>query len=195
MYYIVGLGNPEKKYEHTRHNVGFEMVEHLRQVGDFGDWNEDKYAQANVVSGSLRSTSVELFQPLTYMNKSGETTKYIIEKLGGAPEQVIVLYDDVDLPVGELKISIGRGAGGHNGIRSIIDHIGKDFIRIRIGVAGKHLLTGKVRRPHGSGMSRHVLGKFSFFEKGTVKEMRDQVYKTVDILVNEGIEKAMNQYN
>lgn len=195
MFYIVGLGNPEKKYDGTRHNVGFEMVEHISSEADFGSWSEDKYAQAKTASGSLNNVLVQLFLPTTYMNKSGITAKYIVERLGGTPDQIIVVYDDVDLPVGELKVSTSRGAGGHNGVKSIIDTIGKDFIRVRVGVASKNILTGKAKRPPASNMSRHVLGKFSFFEKGTVNEMKDKTLKAVQSIISDGVEKAMNTYN
>ena len=165
MFYVIGLGNPEKKYDGTRHNVGFEMLDALREAGGFSEWADDKYAEAKRSVGVLGGAQVELLQPQTYMNKSGITAKYLIEKQGASPDQLVVVYDDVDLPVGDLKISVNRGAGGHNGVQSIINNIGKDFIRIRVGVAKKGLFGGDSKRPQGHAMSKHVLGKFSFFEK------------------------------
>ena len=103
MFYIIGLGNPGEKYASTRHNVGRLVLEWIAEHEGFGSWDSDKHANARTVRGSVAGNPVEFFEPETYMNKSGDTVKYLKDKQGAKPEDVVVVYDDVELPLGEIK--------------------------------------------------------------------------------------------
>ncbi len=196
MFYIVGLGNPGEKYDNTRHNIGRDILFTLAKDG-FSEWYTSKLAQALGSRGTLSGVVVELVVPETFMNKSGDTVRYLKDKQGAQPKDLIVIYDDVDLPLGELKVSVGRGDGGHNGIKSIIGALGsKDFVRIRVGVAHKSFWTGKTLRPAGGGkMQRHVLGKFTKGEVSKVAEVTKLVTEALEMLVTVGAEKTMNKFN
>jgi PTH1 family peptidyl-tRNA hydrolase len=193
MHYILGLGNPEKKYNHTRHNVGRDML--LKIVGETS-WKKDKHANALTQEGTVNGEGVMWLLPETFMNKSGDTARYISNKMVAKPDDFLVIYDDVDLPLGEIKISIGRGDGGHNGIKSIIDALkSKEFVRIRVGVARKSFLTGKVQRPAGAALADHVLSAFTSSEQKKVAEVAEMVSEVIKVIVDEGVEKAMNKFN
>ncbi|MCA9363913.1 aminoacyl-tRNA hydrolase, partial [Candidatus Kaiserbacteria bacterium] len=177
MWYVIGLGNPGDKYAGTRHNIGRDTLLVLRDEGSFGAWEFHKYAMAQSAKGELGGETVELVLPETFMNKSGDTVRYLVEKEGARAGQCVVVYDDVDLPFGEVKVSVGRGAGGHNGVQSIIDALGsREFVRVRIGIAGKSFWTGKVRRPKaGAPLTRHVLGMFSSSEREKLPTLYTEV--------------------
>lgn len=193
MFYILGLGNPESKYDHTRHNVGRDLV---RMVAGDVSWELSKHAKALLARGELAGLGVEWLLPETYMNNSGDTARYVADKHGAAPGEFVVIYDDVDLPLGEIKVSVGRGDGGHNGIKSIIGALkSKDFVRIRVGVARKSFWTGKARRPVGAALPRHVLSRFSGSEQKKVAEMASVVEKALQTIVKDGTERAMNEFN
>jgi PTH1 family peptidyl-tRNA hydrolase len=193
MYYIVGLGNPGKNYEHTRHNVGWMVLDYMIDtLGLPTPVTSSKYA-GRISEGVLNSEEVTLLYPDTFMNKSGSAVKKLVPK--GEEKQLIVVYDDVDLPVGAIKISQGKGSGGHNGISSIVSSLGtKNFIRVRVGVAGKSLF-GQTKRPKGDRLVKHVLGDFKKREQKALEEVLSKVGAAVQVVVTEGVEKAMNQYN
>ncbi len=155
MFYIVGLGNPGEKYENTRHNVGKHFLKCFAERHHFGAWEKDKGANALYTRGSVSEALIELLMPETYMNNSGDSVRYLKNKHDVTPEELILVYDDIDLPLGTFKISKGKGDGGHNGVSSVIKAFGsKDFVRIRIGIAGTSLWTGKPKRPNGAGLNR-----------------------------------------
>ena len=191
MHYVVGLGNPETKYDGTRHNVGRDVVFAL--AGGRDGFNKHQYANALTAHGG----DIEWVAPETYMNKSGETVRFYKDKQGVSPEQFIVVYDDVDLPVGEVKVSVGKGAGGHNGVADIINALGsKDFLRSRIGIASVSFWTGKARRPEGGApMTRHVLGMFSGKEQKKINEIESRVCNIIHTIQTDGVQIAMNQFN
>lgn len=196
MIYIIGLGNPGEKYASTRHNVGRLVLEWIAEREGYGAWGSDKHANARTVRGSVAGNPVEFFEPETYMNKSGDTVKYLKDKHGATPGDVVVVYDDVELPLGELKISVGKGAGGHNGITSIINALGsKDFVRIRVGISPKSFWTGKTKRPTGDRMSKYVLGRFSNGELEKVSEVSERAYGALQLILTDGTTAAMNKYN
>lgn len=191
MYYILGLGNPGEKYEHTRHNVGRDIVRGLTD-----NWQLDKHAQAQRANVSCGGEVVDLLLPETFMNKSGDTVRFLQQKQSATPQEIVVIYDDVDLAFGDIKVSVGRGDGGHNGIKSIISALGnKDFVRIRVGVSPKSFWTGKVKRPTGEVMGKYVLARFSSSEKKKLTELSQQVEKILTTLITDGVEKTMNKYN
>jgi len=135
MKLIVGLGNPGKEYVRTRHNVGFLAIDHL--AGD-AEPTTNKKLLAAVLKTELDNKRVVLAKPTTYMNSSGEAVQAILNFYKLTPNDLIVIHDDKDIPLGETRVQRDRGAAGHNGIKSIIEHIGtKDFTRIRVGVAPK----------------------------------------------------------
>ena len=170
---VVGLGNPGRSYERTRHNVGFLVVDELaRRYG--GSWRAKKKAEAAPVS--LERRKVTLLKPTTYMNNSGAALA------GCKAEQLVVLHDDLDLPAGTVRVKVGGGAGGHNGLRSIIQHLGNDFVRVRIGIG---------RPPVGVTVTDYVLGRM----EEAVKESVSLAADAVEVLIESGSEAAMNQFN
>ena len=193
MYYVVGLGNPGDKYRGTRHNAGFMVLDYIVEHCGFpGSVQSSKYA-GRISEGMIRSEEVTLFWPETFMNKSGSAVKKLVPK--GQEENVIVVYDDVDLPVGEIKVSKGRGAGGHNGISSIISSLGsKEFIRVRVGIAGKNIF-GQTKRPKGDRLPKHVLGDFKKREQKSLDGVLPKASAAVQTILKEGVTKAMNTYN
>jgi PTH1 family peptidyl-tRNA hydrolase len=194
MYYIVGLSNPGKEYEHTRHNVGFAVLEHFAERNSFSSWHDKSAYSGSVAEGRVGDEEVILLQPHTFMNDSGSAVKKMVKK--GEEEKLIVVYDDVDLPFGEIKLSFSRGNGGHNGVRSIIDTLGTpDFVRVRIGVAQKNLFTGSLKRPKGEVLAQFVLGTFSRGETKQLPEVLTRASEAIETIVKEGREKAANKFN
>jgi len=196
MYYIVGLGNTGEQYTDTRHNVGRMYLE--QYAGQAGyEWRPSKPANALYAHATVADESVELMLPETFMNKSGESLSYYLKKHDAQPEDFIVLHDDVDLAIGEIKVSKGRGDGGNNGVKSIIQHLGsKDFVRVRIGIAPRHWWTGEVQRPRAGGpLEKFVLQRFTRKEQSQVQESFGQVDIALCEIVQNGPEAAMNRCN
>lgn len=193
MFYVVGLGNPGDKYEGTRHNAGFMVLDYMvEQCGFPGSVQSSKYA-GRISEGMIGEHEVTLLWPETFMNKSGSAVKKLVPK--GQEENLIVIYDDVDLPVGEIKVSKGRGAGGHNGISSIISSLGsKDFVRVRVGIASKNIF-GQTKRPKGHRLGNHVMGEFKRREEGKLEDVFPEAFDAIEITIQKGVEIAMNHYN
>ena len=195
MHYIVGLGNPGEKYQNSRHNAGWIVLEDfVASTGLPALYDSSKYS-GRVSEGVVDGEEVSVLLPDTYMNKSGSAVKKLVPK--DAVSQLVVVYDDIDLPVGEIKVSFGKGAGGHNGVQSVIDAMGsKDFIRIRIGIAATSFWTGKTKRPKGGGaMTRRVLGPFTSSERSKIDTASNTVAEALFAIIKEGYVAAMNQYN
>jgi peptidyl-tRNA hydrolase, PTH1 family len=194
MNYIVALGNPGEEYVGTRHNIGWAVADFL--VSEFSltePVSSSKY-QGLYSHGQIGKDEVNLLYPTTFMNNSGSAVKKLVP--ASELSQLIVLHDDVDLPLGEIKISTNRGAGGHNGVKSIIEKMGSnEFLRIRIGVAQKSFFTGKVKRPTGDKLPRFVLAKFTRSEEKILQEIGKLVAQAVVQIVNEGTAVAMNKFN
>lgn len=193
MFYIVGLGNPGEKYENTRHNVGWMVLDYMVDtLGLPAPVLSSKYA-GRISEGVIGSEEVTLLYPETFMNKSGSAVKKLVPK--NEIEQLVVVYDDVDLPIGEIKISQGKGSGGHNGISSIVSTLGsKNFVRVRIGIAGKSLF-GQTKRPTGERLPKHVLGDFKKREQKALSEVLPKASEAVQKILTEGVQKAMNDVN
>ncbi|MEL6580591.1 MAG: aminoacyl-tRNA hydrolase [Cyanobacteria bacterium J06621_12] len=184
---IVGLGNPEPKYDNTRHNIGFAVVDELAKVWQM-PLKENKRFQGlfseGVVAGGRK---IRLLKPLTYMNRSGQSVRAVADWYKIEPQSVLVVYDDMDLPVGRLRLRLSGSAGGHNGMKSIIAHLGgKDFPRLRIGI-------GKANGDKGT--ISHVLGKFAPAEAKAIEEILYVSVKATELGLKEGIEQSMNRYN
>ena len=182
IYIIAGLGNPSKKYENTRHNMGFLAMDEL-----FDMWQLTKYKNrfSSLCSVTKRNGSkVVLLKPLTFMNDSGRAIKKAASFYKVSPENITVIYDDIDLPVGALRIRMKGGPGTHNGMRSIVNHIGEGFARIRIGI-------GKSERD----LVQYVLSAPSKKEAKELETTISEAAKACEAIIDDGIEKAMQKYN
>ena len=182
---VVGLGNPGDEYAHTRHNVGADTVELLaqRHGGTLKKGKERARADHVRIGGKL----VALAVPITYMNDSGAAVVALARRYGVEPEQVVIVHDELDLPVAALKLKQGGGLAGHNGLKSVKNHLHSDaFLRVRIGV-GK-----PVSKEHGVD---HVLKKFSKRERTEIDVTIEQAADAVELIVTDGIDTAMNRYN
>ncbi len=183
---IVGLGNPGDKYENTRHNVGFRALDELAETAKVPVQKLKHKALTNTCT--VGGYKVLLMKPTTYMNLSGEAVGEAARFYKISPERVIVLSDDTSLPVGKLRIRKSGSAGGHNGLKSIIQHLGTDqFPRIKIGVGEK---------PHPDyDMADWVLGKFPPEDKKVIDEMVQKAAKAAEYYIKEGPDKAMGRFN
>ena len=186
MYLIAGLGNPGRQYEHTRHNIGFDTVDVLveeYQVPQSGVRRQGRYGK-----GMIAGEKVILLKPLTYMNLSGESVRGIADYFKIDPEsQLIVIYDDIDLEPGQIRIRKKGSAGGHNGIKDIIAKLGtQNFIRIKIGVGAK---------PRGWDLADHVLSRFSKEERELIDMAVSRAAAAVKKILTDGVDAAMNEYN
>lgn len=142
MKIIIGLGNPGKKYADTRHNAGFMMVEKIKESYDFPDFKFNKKLNCEISKGAIDEKEILLAKPQTFMNNSGDSVRTLVDFYKLTPDDIIVIHDDIDLPLGRYKIANSSGSAGHNGVEDIISKIGtKDFSRIRIGIANESLRT------------------------------------------------------
>jgi len=196
MYTIVGLGNPGEKYKNTRHNAGRMVLDALRKAYGLPAWEKDKYAKALVSKGVLGGEEVLFIAPDNYMNNSGQSVATALTDVEGRSERVIVLYDELDMGIGGFKISFNRGSSGHNGVQSIIDALGtKAFTRIRIGISPVSLF-GSIKKPKGEQrVLDFILKPFTGGEQKKIEHVSEEVGKAVHMIISEGREKAMNQYN
>ncbi|MDX2098922.1 MAG: aminoacyl-tRNA hydrolase [Leptolyngbyaceae cyanobacterium bins.59] len=189
---IVGLGNPGAKYDQTRHNVGFMLVDDLAQIWQVS-LAENRKFQAIVGEGlGPQSRKVRLVKPLTYMNASGQAIRAVIDWYKLPPESVLVVYDDMDLPLGKVRLRLSGSAGGHNGMKSTIIHLGtQNFPRLRIGIGSpKH-----PKSEDGKETISHVLGRFSPSESSLVSQVLQLTVDAIELSLKQGIEKAMSLYN
>jgi PTH1 family peptidyl-tRNA hydrolase len=188
---IVGLGNPGNKYAGTRHNIGFELVDRLSKI-----WNlplkEERRFQGEYGAGlGPTRQKVYLLKPLTYMNRSGQSLRAVLDWLKLEPSQVLVIYDDMDLPVGRLRLRLSGSAGGHNGMKSAISHLGiQEFPRLRIGIGA-----GNRVGDDDNAVIAHVLGNFSKAERATMDAVVDTALRTIEKALTDGVEKSMSIYN
>jgi PTH1 family peptidyl-tRNA hydrolase len=194
MFYLVGLGNPGEEYSKTRHNIGRAVLLRVAKKHGLPQPVESAKYAGSISEGMLYKTEVTILLPDTYMNKSGSAVRKLVPDKEEA-KRLVVIYDDVDLPVGEVKLSVGRGSGGHNGIESIIGALGtRDFMRIRVGIAGRGFF-GRVKRPKGENLSKHVLGAFKRGEEKQLAEVDEKVDGALKLIIEKGIDAAMNRFN
>jgi PTH1 family peptidyl-tRNA hydrolase len=183
MKLIVGLGNPGPAYAETRHNIGFQVVDLLARVHDIR--TRKMQFSAIVMNGALGSEKIWLARPLTYMNESGRAVGPLLRWLKLEPADLLVVYDEIDLPLGKLRLRPDGGSAGHNGMRSIIQNLGTEsFPRLRVGVG----------RPVGGGVN-HVLSSFSRDELPVVAQARERAVSAIACFVAEGLVTAMNRFN
>lgn len=195
MYYVVGLGNPGEKYERTRHNVGWIILDVVREQFSFSSLHESGANSGRVAEGSIGGVEATALYPGTFMNNSGSAVKKLVPK--GEESKLIVIHDDIDLPFGEIKIGQGKGAGGNNGVQSIIEALGtKDFVRLRIGIAPTSFWTKEVKRPKGGGpLERFVLKSFSKKEEQQLVEISKQATAALETIMTKGVTEAMNKFH
>ena len=183
-FLIAGLGNPGEKYSKTRHNVGFSFIEELADEYNIS-LSKQKFS-AEYGKGKIDGYDVLLVKPLSFMNLSGEPVQKITNFFNIQTENVIIVHDDLDIEIGRVKIKEKGGHGGHNGIRSLISHIGNDFTRVRIGIG----------RPDGKGdVSDFVLGKFKKSDKDLITDIITITKDAVVTIIKDGTANAMNRFN
>ncbi|MDF1616471.1 aminoacyl-tRNA hydrolase [Petrocella sp. FN5] len=185
MLFIIGLGNPGTKFNGTRHNIGFEVIERLAY--DYHIKLDRKKHKAFVGQGVIKGEKVILMKPQTYMNLSGEAIADVLGFYKETPDKIIVVYDDTSLDVGKLRIRERGSAGGHNGIKNIIAHMKtQEFIRIKVGVGEK---------PPGWDLADYVLSRFDDLEIKTIQAAIKMSADAVAMILDVGVEKAMNHFN
>jgi PTH1 family peptidyl-tRNA hydrolase len=192
MKLIIGLGNPGQGYSNNRHNIGFMCLKYFAKEHkiDF----DKKQADARIGRGKIEGIDVVLAKPQTYMNLSGKSVNRLMYKFKLKPEDIIVIHDDMDLPLGKVRIRSGGSSGGHNGINSIIAEIGtREFIRVKIGIGrpGKE----EDDRSYDRDIVDYVLSNFSHDEKKQLEPSIEKVSDALLCLITEGLEAAMNKFN
>ena len=188
MKVIAGLGNPGAEYANTPHSIGFEVVDALaREIG--ASWKASSSFGGELAAGMLGGMKVVLVKPMTYMNLSGDCVAPVVKYHNAkAAEDLLVVSDDIDLPVGKMRVRKGGSAGGHNGLKSVIERTGTpDFVRLRLGV-------GRDSRDRANVVG-HVLGKFSPADRRVMDEVVAQAVKAIGTIELESAETAMNRYN
>lgn len=189
-FLVVGLGNPGSQYEQTRHNIGFAVVEkyaaHLGCMSFAAKWDGE------VCEIRSRGNRILLLKPMTYMNRSGNSVARFVSFYKIDLDNIVIIHDDLDLMPGRLKITQGGGAGGHNGIRSLIERLGsKDFVRLKFGIGRPPTFENGKIIP----VERYVLGRFSQEELQVVDERLDDCVEALDVLIEKGCTVAMNTVN
>ena len=186
MVIIAGLGNPTKEYEHTRHNVGFDTIDCI--ADQYGISINEKKHRALVGKGMIEGQKVILLKPQTFMNLSGESIRAAVDFYKvDEKEELIVIYDDISLPPGQLRIRKKGSAGGHNGIKNIIAHLGHDtFMRIKVGVG---------KKPAAYDLADYVLGHFSKENRAIMDDAFKEAVEAVKMMITDGPDAAMNVFN
>ncbi|MDR5588119.1 MULTISPECIES: aminoacyl-tRNA hydrolase [Clostridium] len=183
MFLIVGLGNPGSKYDNTRHNIGFEVIDNISNEYNI-DINRQKF-KGVYGEGFIANNKVILLKPTTYMNLSGDSVREVANFYKISNENIIVIYDDISLDIGRLRIREKGSAGGHNGIKSIIANLSTDvFPRIKVGVGQPNI-----------NLVDYVLGKFSKEEKEVLKESIEAATNSVEEIIKQDVNSAMNKFN
>jgi len=182
---VVGLGNPGERYAETRHNIGFMVA--MRAAGRAGIALKRQGYQGYYGTGRLAGAEATVLLPQTFMNRSGVSVAPACQSLGVAPGDLIVVHDEIDLPFGCLRIKLGGGHGGHNGLRSIMEALGHgDFLRLRLGIG---------RPPAGGDVSAYVLSRFASGERVHCDAYLDAAVDSLELLLQRGAGEAMNYYN
>lgn len=185
MFLIIGLGNPEKDYGNTRHNMGFNVINKIAQKYNI-EINRTKF-KALFGSGNINNEKVILLKPQTFMNLSGESVKEAIDFYKLDLENVLIIYDDIDLAPGKIRIKKNGGPGTHNGMRSIVQHLGtENFARLRVGIG---------KPEDNTDLVEYVIGYVSQEDKELLEDGVKLAVEAVDTIINENIDSAMNKYN
>lgn len=191
MYIIAGLGNPGKEYEMTRHNTGRMILGDFAKSKKFPAWDFDKKSNALKSESKIKKEKVLLLLPETFMNNSGNAVvKFVNSKtVARQTEKLIVIHDDLDLPLGKFKISFAKSSAGHKGVESVIRKIKTDrFIRIRVG-------TSPNKKPQGKDLIKFLMGKFTPKELSIFKKISKKITSAIEMIIAEGLQKAMSGFN
>ncbi len=187
MKIIVGLGNPGRKFIKTRHNLGFRMLNNFRKRNKFSNWKEKKKLKAKISEKKIGKKKIILAKSQAFMNDSGKSVKLLAKTYHLTPDSLIVIHDDLDIPLGKMKISKGRSSAGHKGVQSIIDELGtKDFVRLRIGIS-------PINNEQQTMSSIFVLQKFTKEEEKILKEVVKRICQLLKRTIREGLEKVMSE--
>jgi len=193
MKLIVGLGNPGRIYAHNRHNIGFMCVSYFARTQ--GIRFDKKQGQARTGTGKVAGNKLIVARPQTHMNLSGESVIRLVNKFNISLNDLIVIHDDLDLPLGKMRLSQGSGSGGHKGIDSIITHLeSQDFPRIRIGIGRPPIIEGSAEDREAD-IVAYVLNDFTPEEKKVITKVIPEVSEAILYLLSEGLTAAMNKYN
>lgn len=185
---ILGLGNPGQEYERTRHNTGREAAIYFAEKQGLGDFEFDKKSNALVTDGKVGKNKLLIALPETFMNKSGSAAGRLIRLKKNLPE-LVVLHDDLDLPLGRFKISYGKNSGGHKGVESIMRTLKtKNFVRVRIGISPKN-------KPGHKEIMRFIVGKFKPTESELVKKTFKKISEALECMATDSLEKAMSEFS
>jgi peptidyl-tRNA hydrolase, PTH1 family len=192
MKLIIGLGNPGRDYVNNRHNAGFKCVDLFAR--EHGISLTQRGARSKLGTGEVAGTKVVLAKPQTFMNLSGEAVSALVRRYRLSSQDILVIYDDLDLPLGKIRIREKGSSGGHNGLKSIISHLGtQDFPRIRVGI-GPAEDSDSAATPEVDAIE-HVLSDFTDAEKTVMREVYPRVAAAIECILTEGITAAMNKYN
>ncbi|HSX08699.1 MAG TPA: aminoacyl-tRNA hydrolase [Candidatus Saccharimonadales bacterium] len=202
MKLLVGLGNPGEKYENTRHNLGFLVLDHLlKELGPSKiDWEKSTKLKSEIFQFTLQAKDGEekvlLAKPQTFMNSSGQAVRLLMDFYKIEPEDIWVVYDELDLPLGSIKIRIGGAAAGHHGVESVMESVGTDkFWRFRLGIGTSHDKTHAVGRQEVHDAKDYVLDQFHSGEAGKARELIKKGTEALHVALLKGIETAMNRFN
>jgi PTH1 family peptidyl-tRNA hydrolase len=201
MMIIVGLGNPGEEYKDSRHNTGRIVLETIAKANDFSEWKNDMKLKSLRSHGEIGKPAraggekFDFIMPETFMNNSGNAVMQVIDNPKKL-KNLVVVYDDIDLPIGSLKVSFNRSSGGHNGLGSVIKKVkSQEFVRVRIGVSPTSP-SGKLKKPKGEeAVLKFLLGKYKEDELKEIKKISKKVAEILVMLSSEGKEKAMSVYN
>src|SRR5580704_9016860 len=186
---VVGLGNPGKEYEGTRHNIGFVALDRIAEKFGCSFRSKSRFTALVAEAVAGEASKVVLAKPQTFMNRSGTAVNTLLQWLKIEPAQLLVVVDDADLPLGQIRLRIAGGSGGHNGLRSIIETLGgnEEFARLRVGIGRS--------APLGADISGHVLGRFAPSEHKLAEQAVTTAMEAVECCLREGLTEAMNQFN
>lgn len=200
MRLIVGLGNPGEKFIGTRHNLGFVVINEYARKHNLADFQLEKKFKAEIIKVSNAALSPDnpefiLARPQTFMNLSGLAAAAIANFYKIASEDIIIIHDELDLPLGKIKVRLGGAGAGHHGVESIIDRLGSDkFVRIRLGIGNKHTQLGEHKQASFSA-EHFVVEPFTEHEVSDVKRLQKKGLQALEIILNKGLEQAQNQFN
>jgi len=190
MFLIVGLGNPGKKFEKTRHNLGFRVVDEIAANFQFSIFNFQSIFNVKISKGEIANKKIILAKPQTFMNLSGKAVKKLISNIQNLTSKLWIIHDDIDIPLGEIRIVKNRSSAGHKGVESIIRELKtKDFVRFRVGVKPK---TSNLKPET---LDRFVLQKFTREEEKILKKIIKKTIEIINFSLKSGIEKTMQKFN
>jgi PTH1 family peptidyl-tRNA hydrolase len=194
-YLFVGLGNPGEQYKNTPHNAGRLALEYVCEHAEFGGWRKERKAKGLLSEGEMAGEEVTFLLPENFMNCSGDAVKSLVRNEKDA-ERVVIIHDEIDMPIGEIEFAFGKGSGGHNGVQSVIDKLGtKNFIRLRIGITPTNWF-GKIAKPKGrEAVSDFLLSDFKKQDRERLEESFPKILEALEDVVEKGVKSAMNTWN